>query len=90
MTPAGKKEILKAGANPQVFAETSEAGFYRYQSAVKEGRFAVNLFDEAESEIRPRAQAVSTEKKIGDGAAAVEAGYSLWPILLACVLACSG
>ena len=86
-TPAGKKEILKTGANPLVFAETSEAGFYRYKSAGKEGRFAVNLFDEAESEIRPPALAVSTEKKSDDGAAAVEAGYSLWPILLACVLA---
>jgi len=86
-TPAGKKEILKTGANPLVFAETSEAGFYRYKSAGKEGRFAVNLFDEAESEIRPRAMAVSTEKKSDDGAAAVEAGYSLWPVLLGCVLA---
>jgi Ca-activated chloride channel family protein len=90
VTPGGKKEILKSPANPLVFAETLEAGFYRYKSASKEGRFAVNLFDEAESEIRPRAAAVSAEKKNADAAAPVESGYSLWPGLLACVLVLLG
>jgi len=87
VSPGGKKEILKTGANSLVFAETLEAGFYRYKSAGTQGRFAVNLFDEAESQIRPRAAAVSTEKKSADAAAPVESGYPLWPVLLAGVLA---
>ncbi|MDZ4343747.1 MAG: VWA domain-containing protein [Candidatus Binatia bacterium] len=90
VTPGGKKEILKRAANPLVFAKTMEAGFYRYKSAGGEGRFAVNLFDEAESQIRPRAAAVSTEKKSAGGGVPVESGYSLWPVLLACVLALLG
>jgi CheY-like chemotaxis protein len=90
ITPGGKKEILKGAADSLVFAETLEAGFYRYKSAGKEGRFAVNLLDEAESQIRPRAATVSAEKKNADAAAPVESGYSLWPVLLGCVLVLLG
>ena len=53
-TPAGKKEQLKVATSPLVFTDTLEAGLYSYKSASREGRFAVNLFDESESQIASR------------------------------------
>lgn len=86
-TPSGRKELMKAAAGPLVFADTWETGIYRYRAAGREGQFAVNLFDEEESQIQPRAGSLSAAGKSADGAVAVESGYSLWPALLGCVLA---
>ncbi|HTN70928.1 MAG TPA: VWA domain-containing protein, partial [Methylomirabilota bacterium] len=87
-TPSGKKEQLRAVSSPLVFADAFEAGIYSYKSASREGRFAVNLFDEDESQITSRLT-VSTANAVGKGqeeTAAVDAGMSLWPLLLASVL----
>jgi Ca-activated chloride channel family protein len=86
-TPAGTKEILKTVAGPVLFADTFEAGFYGYQSAGRAGRFAVNLFDEAESQIIPRIDAaVTPAKNVEPNNLGLAAGFSLWPLLLAGVL----
>ncbi len=49
-TPSGKKEMLASGGS-LVFADTLEAGFYAFKDRQREGQFAVNLLDEAESQI---------------------------------------
>ncbi|HXV83836.1 MAG TPA: VWA domain-containing protein, partial [Candidatus Binatia bacterium] len=87
-TPGGKKEQLKVAASPVVFADTSEAGFYRYKSASREGTFAVNLFDEDESQIASRltGSAPNGATSIEESAGAVASGFSLWPLLLVGVL----
>ena len=53
-TPAGAHEQLGAAARSAVFLDTAQTGFYTFKSATRQGRFAVNLFDETESEILPR------------------------------------
>lgn len=86
-TPAGKKERLSAAASPLIFADTFDAGFYEYKSAGREGRFAVNLLDEEESQIAARLDpgAQPGEKSV-DKAAPAETGWPLWPSLLAATI----
>lgn len=86
-TPAGKKERLNAAANPLIFADTFDAGFYDYKSAGREGRFAVNLLDENESQIAARlAPGARPGEKGVDKAAPAEAGWPLWPSLVAATI----
>ena len=85
--PSGRKERLEATGNPVIFGDTVEAGIYTYKSAGREGRFAVNLFDEEESDIGARvgAAAEAAPAAAADGGD-TEAGFSLWPFLLGLVL----
>src|SRR5262245_29515134 len=87
-TPAGKKEQLKIASSPFIFTDTFEAGVYSYKSASREGRFAVNLFDEGESQITSRlnmsvAKAGASNQ---ESSGATATGFSLWPILVVGVL----
>jgi Ca-activated chloride channel homolog len=84
ITPAGKKEQLKAVTSPVLFTDTVEAGLYSYKTAGKQGRFAVNLFDEGESQIASRwnVPANSAGQKRPESTEAITAGFSLWPLLL--------
>lgn len=86
--PSGNREILQTVAGPLIFADTDESGFYSYRNATTEGRFAVNLFDEGESQIAPRlaATAPAVAKAAGASSDTLEAGFSLWPALLVVVL----
>ncbi len=86
-TPGGKREQLKVATSPVVFADTLEAGFYRYKSASREGYFAVNLFDEGESQINSRltGTAPNARPKVEETAGVTTSGFSLWPLLLASV-----
>jgi uncharacterized membrane protein len=87
-TPSGKKEILKIVSHPLIFTDTFEAGVYEYKSASREGRFAVNLLDENESQIAARwkVSRASPDAVTGDNPAVVDSGLSLWPMLLSLVL----
>jgi Mg-chelatase subunit ChlD len=86
-TPSGRTEILQVIRNPTVFSETVEAGVYSYKSAGRAGRFAVNLFDEEESNIGARLGATATvASPAAQERSAAEAGFSLWPFLLVAVL----
>jgi uncharacterized membrane protein len=85
-TPSGRKQRLEVVRNPVVFNETLEAGVYNYKSAGREGRFTVNLFDEEESNIAARVSDTAAAPAAAQDRSAVEAGFSLWPFLLAVVL----
>jgi Ca-activated chloride channel family protein len=91
-TPSGKKEILKAGSNPWLFADTFEAGFYAYKTQSRAGQFAMNLFDETESQIESRVSAgpdESSQARVVEVDSSASA-MSLWPYLLVAVLALFG
>ena len=84
--PSGRKERLDVTANPAIFGETLEAGIHTYKSAGREGRFAVNLFDENESDIGGRTGPATEPAPAVLPEGAAEAGFSLWPLLLGFVL----
>jgi Ca-activated chloride channel family protein len=84
--PSGKKENFTVASSPLMFAETSQTGLYAFKSASREGRFAINLFDENESQILPRVNLSTAVKKASDNITAAESGFSLWPALLGIVL----
>ncbi len=88
IAPSGKKEQLKTAANPLVINSTEETGFYRYKSASREGRFAVNLFDEAESQIASQLKDLAPgPDPIAAQGTPQEAGWALWPSLVCAALA---
>ena len=72
-TPGGQTAEAAARAGKVAFAETGELGVYEVQSGGKTvRRFAVNLFDPAESAIRPD---LAPTIKIGDVKIAGESGW---------------
>ncbi|MGH7769079.1 MAG: VWA domain-containing protein [Candidatus Binatia bacterium] len=87
-SPSGAREVLRAAARPFPFTNTSATGFYSYSSQSGAGEFAVNLLSESESQIRSRV-AASPARSAGraEGAERTEAGFPLWPLLLAAVFA---
>lgn len=84
--PSGKRESFTNAANPLLFADTFQSGFYEYKSAGRAGRFAVNLFDESESNISPRLSATAKTQQSSESRGVVESGFSLWPFLLGAVV----
>ncbi len=84
-TPSGRKARLAVQQNPLRFTQTAEAGIHTYRSAGRERRFAVNLLDESESDIRSRIIDVpaAAPAPARDAAAG---GLPLWPFLLAAVI----
>src|SRR5262245_8834754 len=86
ISPSGKKESFTAATSPLVFADTFQSGFYSYKSGGRTGRFAVNLFDESESNIAPRLDLNVATQQNADRRSASETGFSLWPALLGLVL----
>src|ERR1044071_4157958 len=85
--PSGKKESLSTTSSRLLFAETLQTGIYSFKTASHAGRFAVNLCDEDESQIVPRAQLTSAPGKSVAAASQSESNaFSLWPALLVAVL----
>lgn len=100
-SPSGKAETLRRrGEQPFVYRLTDELGVYRVTESGRETRrFAVNLFDPAESDVRVRVdetpedaeQALVASIKIGDlniaaSAGATPARHELWRALLIAAL----
>jgi Ca-activated chloride channel family protein len=88
--PSGHKENFTVASTTLMFADTSQAGLYAFRSASREGRFAINLFDEAESQILPRINLSTAANSAAENTSVAENGLSLWPALLAIVLSLLG
>jgi Mg-chelatase subunit ChlD len=84
--PSGKRDVFSAPAGALVFAETVQAGFYAFKSAGRDGSFAVNLFDEEESQIVAQVSLDTTARRAEPSGGPLELGFSLWPVLLGAVL----
>jgi Mg-chelatase subunit ChlD len=88
IAPSGKKEIYQGVGSRLLYTDTFEVGFYQYRSAGRAGRFAVNLVDDAESQIVPRWSfaASAAADKDSPQAHGSERGFPLWPMLLSAAL----
>jgi len=74
--PSGNKENFTVASSPLMFADTWQTGFYAFRSASREGRFAINLLDETESQILPRVN-FSAGKGGPEPTSVAESGFSL-------------
>ena len=85
-SPSGKRELLSAPKDSLVFADTFEAGFYHFTGGGRSAAgFAVNLLDEEESAIVPRAVLHGAADKQAASSGALDAVFALWPLLLGAV-----
>ena len=91
--PDGTRYTLPVGGGPAAFAATDQLGVYRVEQSVPSGAiqsvayFAVNLFDEGESDIRPRdAVRVGQAEVVAQGRAE-ESRREFWPWLSGAALA---
>jgi Mg-chelatase subunit ChlD len=84
--PSGNKQKFTVASRPLLFADTLQTGLYTFKSASREGRFAINLFDEAESQIVPRVNLSTAVNNLPERTRVDESGLSLWPALLAAVV----
>ena len=86
--PSGESRPVRVRERAGTYTDTAAVGFYQYQGKRGEGEFAVNLFSEEESRIRPSYRA---EDPAGAAPAAVDGGrdarFDLWPVLLVVALA---
>ncbi len=81
-TPSGEGLIYTVEQGRVTVDATSQAGVYRYERALTQRYFAVNLTDEAESDIRPRARIPSAHPASAAEADADQAAVALWPLML--------
>ncbi len=83
-TPSGLTEKIREISRNLDFPNTLEAGFYTFKGGNIEGQFAVNLFSEAESQIRSSFSLPSkaTASGVRGGGEKIKVGFSLWPYLL--------
>jgi Ca-activated chloride channel family protein len=84
-TPDGDGLIYAVEKGRVVFDETGKAGIYRYEHAGAARYFAVNLTDEGESDIEPRAT-IPPSLTVSRAAEESQVTIALWPYLLALAL----
>ena len=88
VSPSGESRSVRTRERIGTYADTAEVGFYQFEGKRGESEFAVNLFSEEESRIRPSYQedpaaaAASPAAESGPGAR-----LDLWPVLLVVALA---
>ncbi len=85
--PSGESIPVRVRERTGTYNDTAEVGFYRFQGNRGEGEFAVNLFSEEESRIRPSYQATATDSAPPAAETAPGARLDLWPALLVLALA---
>lgn len=88
VNPSGATSPVRTRDRAGAYADTAEVGFYQFRGERREGEFAVNLFSEEESRIRPShrpddAAAADREPAPAD---APDARLHLWPALLGLAL----
>ena len=86
--PSGESRPVRVRERAGTYTDTAAVGFYRFQGKRGEGEFAVNLFSEEESRIRPSYRlddpAVAAPAAPDSGR---DARFDLWPVLLVVALA---
>ncbi|MGI9302886.1 MAG: VWA domain-containing protein [Gammaproteobacteria bacterium] len=87
-TPSGQSLSYELEEGGTQFEATAQAGFYRYAAGDAAHYFAVNLTDEGESHIRPRAVLPDVSESDSPARAEGRAIVALWPhlVLFAIVL----
>ena len=85
--PSGESRPVRVRERTGTYADTGQVGFYRFQGERGDGEFAVNLFSEQESRIRPSYQADATASAPPAAESAPGARFDLWPALLVLALA---
>ncbi len=91
--PDGERYILPVGEQVPVFAATDRVGLYRVEhlsgggEVLRSGLLAVNLFDEAESDIAPRAAVRVGQRDVTGGPPETVGRRELWPWLAGAALA---
>ncbi len=84
--PDGAQQTLTVGSGPLVFADTGQIGMYTVE-ALESGapaasaRFAVNLFEPLESDIRPRPAVAVGRQIVAPGARDQVGQAEFWPLL---------
>jgi len=91
--PDGTRYTLPVGGEPAAFAATDQLGVYRVEQLVPSGAiqsvayFAVNLFDEGESDIRPQDTVRVGQAEVVAQGRAEEGRREFWPWLSGAALA---
>ena len=85
--PSGESRPVRVRERTGTYTDTAEVGFYRFQGERGEGEFAVNLFSEEESRIRPAYRAEPAASAPPATASGRDARLDLWPALLVVALA---
>ncbi|MDH3452329.1 MAG: VWA domain-containing protein [Gammaproteobacteria bacterium] len=85
-TPSGDGMIYPVEQGRVLFDATSQAGIYRYERALTQRYFAVNLTDERESDIRPRARIPAAADVAAPRGRGSRAAIALWPYLMSVAL----
>ena len=85
VSPSGATERLSAQSGSSIFVDAQESGFYTVRGSGRAATFAVNLLDEAESDIAARRSFSPASDKAAAGAQ-FDASFALWPFLLSAVL----
>ena len=86
--PSGESRPVRIRERAATYADTAQVGFYRFRGERGEGEFAVNLFSEEESRIRPSFQAdpaAASAPRAADESPGTR--FDLWPALLVLALA---
>ncbi|MDE0030890.1 MAG: VWA domain-containing protein [Deltaproteobacteria bacterium] len=97
VSPSGETLPVRTRERTGTYSDTAEVGFYQFSGTRGDGEFAVNLFSEEESRIRPSYRAEPAEAAPAAAESAPGARFDLWPVLLVlglalllaeCVLVC--
>lgn len=88
VNPSGASSPVRTRDRAGAYADTAEVGFYQFRGERREGEFAVNLFSEEESRIRPSYRPDAAAAADGEPAPAdaPDARLHLWPALLGLAL----
>lgn len=88
VNPSGATSPVRTRDREGAYADTAEVGFYQFRGERREGEFAVNLFSEEESRIRPSYRPDAAAAADGEPAPAdaPDARLHLWPALLGLAL----
>ncbi len=87
VAPSGESRPVRIRERTGAYTDTAEVGFYRFRGKRGEGEFAVNLFSEEESRIRPSYRAEPAASARPAALSGRDARLDLWPALLVVALA---